>query len=462
MQTRYLSDIKDERLLKRGNSILNRLFCNSIHSIRQLAVNDSEAKAFYRFLKNDKVSEADIIRNMSANCGSCVSGRTVLCIQDSSEVNLYRHRGRINQDNDIGLTNADKTGLGFFIHPSFVIDAQSYMPYGFSDVRVWNREAEVIPKDKSHAKKMMPIGEKESYKWIASSQNSKAALTQAKEVIIIQDREGDIYEQFCVVPDERTHLLIRAKANRQLANKGRLFEHLSRLPKQGSYEISLEGDKRRGLKKRIATLEVRFDKISICKNQYNDKSLPPTKDLYAIEVREVTDGVENPIHWRLLTTIEIKSLDTALLCIEWYTYRWIIEEVFRILKKEGFNIEASELTQAKAVRKLCLLMLETIIKLFIMQIAYAIPEEEVNPHSCFSKEQIECMEHQIRTLEGKTEKLKNPYKPIDLKRYIWVIARLGGWKGYSSERKPGITTFWLGLKKFSYTFQGWNLLKNVS
>jgi hypothetical protein len=46
----------------------------------------------------------------------------------------------------------------------------------------------------------------------------------------------------------------------------------------------------------------------------------------------------------------------------------------------------------------------------------------------------------------KTEKLKNPYTSSDLKRYIWAIARLGGWKGYLSERKPGITTFWIGGK----------------
>ena len=136
--------------------------------------------------------------------------------------------------------------------------------------------------------------------------------------------------------------------------------------------------------------------------------------------------------------------------------------MFRILKKEGFNIEASELSQGKAIRKLCLLMLETIIKLFVMQIAYAMPEEEVNPHSCFSAQEIECMEHQIGQLEGRTEKLKNPYKPSDLKRYIWVVARLGGWKGYVSERKPGITTFWIGLQKLTTFMQGWIIFRNVS
>ncbi|MBD0296672.1 MAG: IS4 family transposase, partial [Flavisolibacter sp.] len=108
----------------------------------------------------------------------------------------------------------------------------------------------------------------------------------------------------------------------------------------------------------------------------------------------------------LLTTWAVESLQAALLCIEWYTCRWIIEEVFRILKKEGFDIESSELAQGKAIRKLCLLMLETIVKLFVMQIAYAMPEEALNPHSCFSQQEIACMEQQIEPLEGKTEKLK--------------------------------------------------------
>jgi chaperonin cofactor prefoldin len=62
-------------------------------------------------------------------------------------------------------------------------------------------------------------------------------------------------------------------------------------------------------------------------------------------------------------------------------------------------------------------MLETIVKLFIMQIAYN-TKEEIDPRTCFLDEEIECLQSQIDQLEGKTEKLKNPYKPSDLKRYI--------------------------------------------
>ncbi len=461
MQSRYFYEIKDKRLMNRSNSILNRLFSNSVHSIRRLAGSDLEAKAMYRFLQNDHVSEEDIIRNMSANCANCVRDRPVLCIQDTSEVNLYNHRNRIKKDAYIGTTNATFGGLGFHIHPSFVLDAESFMPYGFSTIRIWNRSHEQPVKDRSHHKNMAPIESKESYKWLESALKSRASLASAREIIIIQDREGDIYEQFALVPDAKTHLLIRAKANRVLPGKEKLFEYLSRQPLQGSYEVKLEGDKRRNISKRTATIEVRYAAITISSHQYSNKSLPSQVSLYAIEAKEVGEGIENPIHWRLLTTKKVEDLPTAMLCIEWYTCRWIIEEVFRILKKEGFNIEASELSQAKAIRKLCLMMLETIIKLFIMQIAYATPEESA-PQSCFSPQEIECLEQHIGQLEGNTEKLKNPYTSSDLKRYIWAIARLGGWKGYLSERKPGITTFWTGLQKFTAIMQGWMLFRNVS
>ena len=447
--------------MNRGNSILNRLFANSVHSIRRLASNDSEAKAIYRFLQNDHVSEDDIIRNMSSNCVSCVGNRPVLCIQDTSDVNLYNHKNRIKKDDYIGTTNAATNGLGFHIHPGFVIDAESFMPYGFSTIKIWNRSHEQVRKDVSHQKKMLPIEGKESYGWIETSLKSKNVLQSASEIIIVQDREGDIYEQFALVPDSKTHLLIRAKTNRILQGKQKLFEYLSSQPLQGSYEVKVEGDKRRSTTKRNAKIEVRFSAVTISANNYVNKNLPKNMSLYAIEAKEVGDDIKNPIHWRLLTTKRVENLQTALLCIEWYTCRWIIEEVFRILKKEGFNIEASELSQPKAIRKLCLMMLETIIKLFIMQIAYAIPEESC-PHSCFSAEEVECLEHQIGQLEGKTDKLKNPYTSSDLKRYIWAIARLGGWKGYLSERKPGITTFWIGLQKFTAVMQGWILFRDVS
>lgn len=461
MQTRHLTGLQDKRLTQRGNALLNRLFAIGGQSIRQLATNDAQAKAFYRFLANENVPEEDIIRNMTMNCQACVTQRPLLCIQDSSEINLANHRNRLKKDESIGLTDGSELGLGFFIHPSLVVDAETFMPYGFADVKVWNRGHEWRAKTSSHQRHTTPIEQKESYKWIETSLHTKQALHSARDLVIIQDREGDIYEQFCLVPDARTHLLIRAKTNRLLSDKNKLFEHLQGQPLQGSYSLELAGDKRRKITKRTATLEVQFSPVGLSRHQFTAKTVADSVNLYAIDAREVGTTTTDSIHWRLLTTWPVHTLADALQCLQWYSCRWLIEEVFRIVKKEGFDIEASELTQGKAVRKLCLLILETIIKLFIMQSAYD-SEQDLPASVCFSTEEQACMELQMPELEGKTQKLKNPYTPSTLKRYIWVVARLGGWNGYQSGRKPGITTFWFGLKRFDAIFSGFNLSKDLS
>lgn len=461
MQTRHLTGLKDKRLTKRGNTLLNRLFAIGGQSIRQLANNDSQAKGFYRFLTNENVSEQDLIANMVANCQSCVADRPLLCIQDSSEINLANHHNRLKKDETVGLTDGSEFGLGFFIHPSLVLDAETYMPYGFAHVKLWNRGHAWVAKADSYQRNTTPIEQKESYKWIETSLHTKQALDTARQLVIIQDREGDIYEQFCVVPDERTHLLIRAKANRVLADKTRLFEQLASQPKRGSYTLEVRGDKRRQTTKHTATLEVRFCEVCLSRNQFTAKTVADSVIVYAIEAREVSPTATAPIHWRLLTTWPVHALADALQCLEWYTCRWVIEEVFRIVKKEGFDIEASELTQGQAVRKLCLLILETIIKLFVMQSAYD-AQQDLPASGCFSVEEQTCLELQMPQLEGATQKLKNPYTPSTLKRYIWVIARLGGWNGYQSGRKPGITTFWFGLKRFDAIFSGFLLAEDLS
>ncbi len=151
-----------------------------------------------------------------------------------------------------------------------------------------------------------------------------------------------------------------------------------------------------------------------------------------------------------------------MMIIEWYSYRWMIEEVFRILKKEGFDIEASELESGTSIKKLSLLILDAIIKIFQMRIAYETDEEGQLPADiCFEEAEIECLQMQCKRLEGKTEKLKNPYSPSSLRYATWVIARLGGWKGYASERKPGITTLWIGLESFYNIFKGFIMAKDM-
>lgn len=461
MYSRNFRDLPDDRLVKRANKIMSDLFSKSIHSIRQITANESDAKGFYRFLLNERVTEEKIKDNMLDNCIASCKDRYVVCIQDTTEINLINHRRRIQKDNYIGTTNAkNERGLGFMVHPSLVLDALTLYPYGYADIKIWNRPQEFRSKHQRQYDKL-PIEEKESYKWIEVSKKTQANLRDVVPgMIIVQDREGDIYEQFAVIPDDKTDLLIRARTNRTLADGKKLFDCLSDADVAGSYAINIPVKKER--KSRTAQIEIRYKPIEILKTSSSSKDAPKSIPLYLIEAKEGSYNNSDKICWRLLTTIPITNIEFAKLCIEWYSCRWTIEEVFRTLKKEGYNIEASELEHPLSIRKMTLMIMEVIIKLFLMRLAYAEPEVDVDADSCFTQDEQEFLEHQIVKLEGKTEKQKNPYKAKDLKRYVWVIARLGGWKGYESKRHPGITTLWIGLKNFKQSYEGWQIHRDVS
>ena len=242
MEKRELTELEDLRLVYRGNKILRDLFGKSVHSIRQIASDESGAKGFYRFLQNDRVSEDDIVANLVTNCKKACRGKFVVCLQDSTEINLNAHCNRIKKDGYIGTTNANKdAGLGFFLHPSLVVDGNHCIPYGYSDIKIWSRSLSSGSKSE-RGYKSLSIEEKESYKWIEVSRNTQSALAGIVEgIVIVQDREGDIYEQFAVIPDERTDLLIRARADRTLADQAKLFSCLSGQQAQGTYEIAVPG-----------------------------------------------------------------------------------------------------------------------------------------------------------------------------------------------------------------------------
>ncbi len=455
----------DKRLDERGNEFIRSLFIGGTHSIRKFSKSIAAQKGNYRFLENEQTTEDAIVKSMSERCAAAVKGKVVLSIQDTSEMNLYNHKNRIKHDDTIGVTNAAVNGLGFMTHPSLVVDAVNCFPYGFCHVHQFNRDLEREPKQSrdKHEYKKLTIEEKESNKWLLSSKAAKESVKEAAMVIIVQDREGDIYEQFAAIPDERTHLLIRAKSDRSLPEGTKLFSKVSACAVAGTYSFEIEGDKRKGQKKRTAQMEVRFTGVELKNPSRTAKQAAPRVKLNCVEAREVGSTEKQGVCWRLLTSLPVTTLDEALMVIEWYSWRWMIEEVFRILKKEGFDIEASELEYGSSVRKLCLLMLDAIIKIFQMRISYEMDEEGEMPASlCFEEVELECMEMKCKKLEGNTQKQKNPYKKSSLRYATWIIARLGGWKGYASERKPGITTLWVGLEKFYDTLNGYMLLKDVS
>ena len=446
------SVFRDERLDQRGVKLLAAMHREESLVIGQLGATKAERSGYYRFMENPKVKETILAEGLQAACKRHIKEGHVLAISDTTEVNLAKQAGRIK--GSLG-TISDNKSLGFHLHPSLLLDAEDGEALGISSVQSWVRPLAEAKKE-GQKKQQRPIEEKESYKWIKSIKETQGCLADAVKVTYIADREADIYEEFITVKEAKADLLIRSRANRCLYDQEeKLFEHLASQAVLGRYRLQLEADGRKEREAREAQLEVRIAKVKLKRPAHVAKDLAAYVELYALEVREVEFDGKNPILWRLLTTHEASTISQAQHIIQWYAWRWHIEQLFRTLKKQGLDIEAVELGDMDAIRKLAVLALDLALK--VMQLARARDGSKLRVQRLFSIPEQACLQMLLTRFEGKTKKQRNPHPADSLAWASWIIARLGGWNGYLSQRPPAVITFYRGLAKFDSIFLGWSL-----
>lgn len=453
----------DKRLDRRAQSLWNSLCRQPGSAISKLSSTRAEQVAYYRLLENEKLTEKGLINELTGRMQSLAVGRDLLCIEDTSEINMSGNKNRLREQSGIGRSDNADNATCFKIHPGLVLDAESLCPLGFSAVKVFHREEQQSDRFERNYKRQA-IEEKESYKWIEVSESSKATLSKANRVTFIQDREGDIYEQFALIADERHHLLVRSRTTRNLLDGSDLYTAMQELPVAGVYTIEITTDKRKNRYKRTAQMALYYGTFRIKRPANLKKSdYPQYITVQGVWAQEVTPGVDKKdlINWKLLTTHTINDVTDALKMIEWYNARWFIEQVFRLLKSEGFGIEDTQLETGWAIRKLVLMQLSSLLKIIQMNIAYSDPEGGQPIKEVFTEQEIVVLTHLNKTLQGKRLKTQNHNNADKIKWAAWVIGRLGGWKGYDSQGQPGVICLKKGLDKFNNIMEGIAIAKDM-
>lgn len=455
----YSGYLLDVRLERRSQQLWKMLSEQPGSSIRKISANNSEQKAYYRLLNNERLKEEHFINEASSRAKSLANGRDLLCIQDTCEINLGKHKGRLKEDSGLGRSDKGQTGHCFKVHPGLVMDANTFSPLGFSHIKIFHRPEDKPDKYERDYKKQA-IEEKESYKWIEVASKSKEILESANSVTFIEDREGDIFEQFARIPDEKFHLLIRSRANRK-TKSGNLYSDIQSQPIAGNYQVEIPTDNRKKQFKRTAHIALRFGPCDLMRPRYlkRDKC-PESVKVYFVSVRE-THRKSKPINWTLLTTQKVNTYDQALKMVDFYSARWYIEQLFRLLKKQGFGIEETELESGWAIRKLIVMQMTALLKILQMNIAYAHPEEGQPIAEVFNEQQIQILKLLNDTMQGKTSKLQNHFNPNRTAWAAWIVGRLGGWKGYKSQGPPGVIVLKRGIDRLGYIMEGVELGKDV-
>ena len=437
---------------KRGADLFARMVEESTVLVRQLARLRSEEVRYFRWLANHKVTVAEMMWHCGERIRHQVVGRHVLAIQDTSEINYQAHAGRTKGLGTVG----NGTDAGLFLHPVLAVDADSGKGLGLVDCQIWLRTTAKAANYQS-----LPIEEKESLRWLTGAESAHRILRQAARVTMIADRESDIYEEWARLPDHRFDLLTRACRDRRLDVGGTLFAHTDSLPVAACYRLELTA--RPGKRPaRSARMELRFGAVTIRKpKNCSDPSAPQEISLRIVDVREIPAGQSGElIHWRLLTTHSVDSVEDALQIVDWYRQRWHIEQLFRTLKQQGLDIEASQLESGDALMRLAALAVQAATRCMLLVLGRD-DETDQSAATVFDSGEIPVLAALQSKLEGKTVKQKNPHPKASLAWGAWIIARLGGWKGYRSESPPGPITMHIGLTKFTAIHQGFRLAQQV-
>lgn len=456
----------EKRLSRQYNSLVSAMEVQRTVVLKHLASNRNEEIGFGRFLRNPRVEMSSILSEITQHVATNVSGKSILLIEDTSEL-CFGFNSGIEAVGRVGSGDPD----GFYTHPVLVLDAHAKHCYGLAHCHVFNQNHALkdLGLDKKTRKRLsnqIPFEQKDSHRWVESIKQAHQVCRLAHSMTAIADREADIYQALhCFKNELMIDFLIRMRVNRPVETdiEGQKIEDiLLNTPVDTSYKIKLPATDKRS--KHEAELAVKWAEVNIRRPEHKHcKHLPMSIKVNVIEVTEKPETVvnnEEPIHWVLLTSHKIDTFEDAHRLIQWYTWRWFIEQLFRLLKSQGMNVLGSTLTTYEALSKLSLLALEAAVR--VLQLLIARDSDTVQPiETAFSQQEIEALTVLSPTLEGNTEKLKNPYNPSELKFAIWVIARLAGWSGYQKQTPPGPITLHRGLLKFKQIVEGFKIAKSI-
>jgi hypothetical protein len=441
-----LGHFGDARLDRAGAELLDAMMARSTVCVNRMAKGERDDVLQYgRFFGNPRVTTEKIIASWPEETRDAVAGRHALAIQDLTEAGMKtsprrrRGLGRVKKGNVYGLLS----------HNMIAVDADTGACLGPVTGEIWTRKGDVVTPHRARR-----LEERESARWLRCAERAKETLTQAAMVTVVADRESDIYAEWARLPSPAFHLLTRASVNRKLANGRDLFDAERNFPLAATAKLDLP--QRPGSPARTATVTLRFGETVIRRPRHdNDPTLPKTVPLRLVVVREIhpPKGVE-PIHWRLLTTHKVTGAADAWRIVGWYKLRWIIEQVHRIMKSQGFALEDSQLTTADRLLKLTAVTVKAATK--VMQLVQERDGRDGLPASTvFSTREIQTLAAIGPTREGKTQRQQNPHPIHSLAWAAWIIARLGSWTCYG--KPPGPITMRRGLECFYAMHQGYNL-----
>jgi hypothetical protein len=425
-------------------------------SIPQACADHHDMDAAYAFFANERVGPLAILHHQrQETLDRCREHPRLLVAQDTSEANYSDHPAWAN----LGyLDGASCLGLKF--HSALAISPAG-VPLGLLTQQVWRRDP--ASRGQAARRQSRAATQKESYRW----QDHLAAIDrvvppQVQELLVIADREGDIYNYLAQPRSGRCHLLVRLAQPQRLVVEATqqagpdpvkpepLLGVLTRQPWLGRHTITVPRGADGPRRKAVLHLRLAAVKVLPPKNAKGRAKLKPVQ-VWVVEAVELAPpGGVQPICWRLVSTKAVSSLQEAIGALEDYLLRWRVERFHYVLKSGG---KVEELQLEKAERLANALAFYSQVACRVLRLTYLSRVEPQRPA------EGEFDPPELQTLRGYAaqKKMTQEQQVKTVRQAIRVIAKMGGFVGRKGDGEPGVKVLWRGLVSLHDRVAGFRL-----
>jgi hypothetical protein len=377
----------------------------------------------------------------------CTGMPLVVVAQDTMILDYTDHHAL----DGLGPITSGNRSRGLIAHSALAISADG-QPLGVLFADVWARKDRIVPK--SAKRRKLAISNKESNKWLSGMRATARALPPNQQVLVVGDRESDIFDLFAARRRSSVNLLIRACHPRRVQPETceneearaitSLTQAIEAAPVAG--EMVVDVPRKPGQSQRQARLTVQYCKVNLLPPLHGVRSKSAAaQHVTVIRVAELDPpkGVE-PIVWILLTTMAVNDLDAASEMVHYYTLRWTIERLHFTLKSGCLNVERVQIDDVDAlINALALYYIVAWRVLSLTYLARTKPDEPAA--SVLTNSEIEVLHTSAR-------------RPINtVADAMREIAILAGHPRWANTPPPGVKRICRGMLILLAMTVGWEL-----
>jgi transposase Tn5 family protein/transposase-like protein len=435
----------DPRCRKSLATIVERLTQHPEESLSH-ACGSAARQAAHRIFEHPSSTPEGLLQGHFAQTARrCAEHPLVLAVQDSTEFDFTRHQATA----DLGPLGPGRT-RGLMGHSVLAVTPEG-LPLGLLHLAVWARDPEQPGQKRTRRQRRTP--EKESQKWLDGLTSTEAELPPEQAVLVVADREADVFAYLAAPRRPNTDLLVRACQPRLVtvarpgAASGEERASLLAVAKSAAVVgfMTVRVPRRPGRPEHEVTLQVRATTGQIQPPRHRLAGEPDTPQAVSILcATEVEPPVgEEPIQWILVTTRGISSADAAYAMVRYYARRWVIERWHYTLKS-GCRVERLQIDDAASLKNaLGVYGVVAWRLLWMTHLARVAPEQ---PAAAV----VELAEQVV--LEEATGK-----SVATVREAVRAIAKLGGFAGTPAMGEPGVKSLWLGWRQLEAMVAGYRL-----